>query len=331
MPQLPQAEYEQPVSELEVTLLTKAIGYGDGTISHLDRRAVVGDEVCYKIEEAIHSPRVLHRVDVGKDGQPLDDDGCGDGRGVAQVFKGTVEKSASWSRAKVFGGAPTMVMAAEVAQEAGKSSLEETYESAIALLEANNIGYGGHTDEHAHGDNCGCGAIDKSPQVFAAIGKYETEIVSTAMAILDADELEEQDQQALRNELADVTATMAGYGHQIADKSYSGSKVMDDLIREGKETVVKKLRGDHNEMYILLNTVTDYTTDQAFIREVSGDQAQVFAVDVWRLQSITERTYSNPAAQRKALFGMLVYTLGTAATLTKGDLPVYRISLADAA
>ncbi len=65
------------------------------------------------------------------------------------------------------------------------------------------------------------------------------------------------------------------------------------------------------------------TINQAAIREVSGGKAQVFAVDVWRLKSISERLYGSAEDQGKAFASMIVYTLATAAILTKGNLPVY--------
>ena len=100
--------------------------------------------------------------------------------------------------------------------------------------------------------------------------------------------------------------------------------MVGEIIDSGK--IVKELTGKHLEMYIVLNDVEGYTVNQELVREVSGDQVQVFAVDVWRLKELAAELYEQPEEQALALKSMLVYTLAVAATLTKGDLPVYLAS-----
>ncbi len=103
---------------------------------------------------------------------------------------------------------------------------------------------------------------------------------------------------------------------------YSGREALEQL-RE-KKKVIKELDGTHNEVAVVLNYVQGKTVNQQKVREISGGAAQVFAVDVWRLQSIAARLYPNDESkQNKALLSMVVHTLGVAATLTRGDLPVY--------
>ena len=62
---------------------------------------------------------------------------------------------------------------------------------------------------------------------------------------------------------------------------------------------------------------------------LTEDQAQIFGVDVWRMKDIADKLHSGqPDRQHKALLSELVYTLGEAAVLTKGDVPVYMIQAA---
>ena len=102
---------------------------------------------------------------------------------------------------------------------------------------------------------------------------------------------------------------------------------MEEIIEDGK--IVKELTGAHQEVAIVLNTVPGYTVNQQHIRSVSSEQAQVFGVDVPRLASVAERLYpESEDEQKRALISMVVYTLATAGTLTKGDLPVFVVSAA---
>lgn len=89
--------------------------------------------------------------------------------------------------------------------------------------------------------------------------------------------------------------------------------------------VVKDLADDHLERRIVLNTIPGYTVNQELVRRATGGRVQVFATDLPRLQQIAEKLYDNPEDQRKAFLSQVIYTLGVAATLTKGDLPVYVI------
>ncbi len=75
---------------------------------------------------------------------------------------------------------------------------------------------------------------------------------------------------------------------------------------------------------IILNQVYCQTVNQKFIREATNDKAQVFAVDVWRLERIANGLYKdNYAMQNKALLSEVIYTLAAASVLTEGNLPVY--------
>ncbi len=66
-----------------------------------------------------------------------------------------------------------------------------------------------------------------------------------------------------------------------------------------------------------------HTVNQRLIRMVTGDKAQIFGIDIWRLENIAAKLYPDqPELQHKVFLSELVYTLGVAAVLTKGDLPV---------
>ncbi len=130
------------------------------------------------VHEFLTSPEALVDVSIDKEtGIIVDDDGCGDGRVVAQVLIGDVAKKKSLIRPKVFGGAPVMALAAKIGNnEAVNVSLQVLFSDSVATLEKMGIDFGGHSDTHATDKNCGCGAIDKAPQIISAVVNHQDEI-----------------------------------------------------------------------------------------------------------------------------------------------------------
>lgn len=304
---------EVQMPHIEVTKLADALGYGDGTISFRARESEVGTEVLAKAIEVITSTDILVPVDTDKHGNTLEDDGCGDGRGVGRIFKGLMEKATkSLNRAKVFGGGLAMGLASRIGLgEANSDNLNEEFDATIDIFHDHMIGYGAHTDEHAHGDNCGCGALDKAPLIVANAVKFESQIRGSIAALGIEDESIDQ-----------VFANYGAVAARVQDQPYSGKKVANTVMENGG--IVKELAAKHLEAFIVLNKVKGYTVDQSAVRAATDDQIQIFAVDVWRMQEIVEKMYPNDdQKQMQAFIGELVYTLATAATLTPGDLPVY--------
>lgn len=317
------AEQGEMERKINVIKLADGLGFGEGTISVQDRlqstEDSLDDNILRLIETGINSEHIITPVDVGNNGQQLKDDGCGDGRSAKRVFhrhdNGEIqEKNRSLHRSKVFGGGPTKTAAALVGL--GKNSTKSVngvFDEAITTLKMKEIPFGAHTDDHAHGENSGCGAIDKAPQIFSNAIKYENQIRETIGLIgIDTDSLDK------------VYNNFKNFADTIEGQSYSGSAVMDKVVDSG--VIVKELEGSHEEVAIVLNTVEGHTVDQDFIRELSDGQAQVFATDIHRLEQIANELFDDPAEQKQALLSMVVYTLATAATLTKGDLPVYVVS-----
>lgn len=309
-------EFQQTeVAELKVTKVTEAIGYGEGSISYLARKEAVGDATMQLVEDLIDSPEILLPISKDKHGKPIEDDGCGDGRLVSRIFKGLkVVARESLHRAKVFGGGLTMGLASRIGiGDMVAENLNDEYQQTIALFEEQGIGYGAHTDNHAHGENCGCGAIDKAPKIISNAVKFEAKIRGTVDALGIGDDY-----------LDDIFANYRAASQRFAGKEYAGTKVIDGAKRHGK--VVKELDADHLEAFILLNYVEGHTVNQQLVRQKTDNQVQVFAVDVWRMRQIAEKMYPDDLQkQGQAFVSQLVYMLATAATLTPGDLPVRAI------
>lgn len=72
--------------------VTDGLGYGQGEISYAERLAEVGRDKLAAAEKIINSTELLVKIGPDEGNLIVDDDGCGDGRGVSRVFQGTVEK-----------------------------------------------------------------------------------------------------------------------------------------------------------------------------------------------------------------------------------------------
>jgi len=285
-----------------VKRIAKGFEFGYGSIS-------AGEEdpdTLVLLDKAIHPPGILVPV-------ATQDDGCSDGRPAILIFKKQEIFKRSLHRAKVFGGAVVMTVASKIGLgDAHNRQLDEVFEDSIDTLVDKKVSFGAHTDEYAHGEDCGCGAIDRAPEALLAVLKYKDQI-HTVITDLGVD-------PTGLDEVLDNFGQYIG-GTLSQPKPYSGRQVMDRIIAADK--VVKKLGGKHLERRILLNQVRGYTVNQKLIRLVTGGKAQVFGVDIWRLEDIAKKLYPDqPEKRHKAFLSELVYTLGTSAVLTKGDLPI---------
>lgn len=304
------------------TKIADGLGFGDGAISFATQATISGNEgLGARVEAIVHDGRILVPVDA-----EAHDDGCGDGRPVAtrhgaisSKVNGEIQTfSHSLHRAKVFGGGATMGAAMRMGTEDTTASLEAIFAAAVAQLRAANMDFGGHTDEAATPPSCGCGAIDKAPLIIAAASTYRDQITAVIMQLLGSSD----DPAAVQPYAAQLDAIFTRFADvQQHLGEYQGVDTMRQIADAGK--VVKELAGVHAEVCIVLNMVPNYTVNQAFFREQTGDKAQAFAVDVWRLRQLAQALYPDEQTQQLALLSEFVYTLATAAVLTKGDLPVY--------
>ncbi len=295
--------------QFEITRISDGLAFGHGTISGQDE----APEILTRTDEVIHnSGEILVPVDKDDQGNFIEDDGCGDGREVAETFSAKRRFKRSLNRSKVFGGSAAMASASLIGTgQAKQQPLSEVFADAVNVLEARQIDFGAHIDEKASGENCGCGAIDKAPEAILAALKYEEPIRNVIEALgTDTEQLDT------------VYENLRAYVGEMPEQTpYSGRKVMERIVGAGK--VIKKLGGEHRERRIILNTVREHTVNQGLIRQETGGRAQAFAVDIWRLGDIADRLFpEEPERRDQAYLSELIYTLAIAAVLTKGDLPV---------
>lgn len=336
----PEQEQQPTVVEL---IAPQGLGFGEGGISvtsQIEQGIITADTPRHIYDLLINDTEAFKGVEV-------DDDGCGDGRPWTKVIQQYRDDAgdkkiqlfgASKLRAKVFGGG--LVTAASMWRTIqGAPQPDETVGGDRALmarqLEAAAFHHGAHSDDHAEGNNCGCGAIDKYPVITANAIKYRPQITG-ALEALYGDEFD--DNKAAIEQAFGVYETLAQEAGYFGDAS--GKQSMEQILDSG--AVVKELAGHHIEDTIIINTVEGTTLDQQYFTETvknAGDGSapetvQAFSVDVWRGKEIAQavaeiaqaedQTADIDQVRKLAYADFLIRTLAVAGTLTAGDLPVYQ-------
>ena len=323
------AEREQTTEV--ICLLPDGLGYGEGSISS-ETMSAKGLAVAGEILRT--DSEVFVTVDAD-----ASDDGCGDGRRVVRVMRLNEETDVieelrkSRRRAKIFGGG-LMVASSMWRSIAGAPQHNETVLGDRLFIAGKladmNISHGAHTDTHAHGDNCGCGAIDKYPDMTKNAGVYKQEIIQTLQALYG---------DTYTDNLDAIKSVFATYDVLVDDDAYfsnaQGAKTRDLIASSG--SVVKELGEEHREGKIILNDIEGTTFDQRKFNDKLQEagvteEIQVFVVDIWRgrmyadamanvaFETLDDVQYEE--ARQKAYADFLIRTLAVAATLTKGDLEV---------
>ena len=313
------------------------LGYGEGSISTKGRE--YGETYPLTPEEV---RRAIDIVTVNHDAiiRPVeeDDDGCGDGRPAARVFQvvdgetGAVhEYSKSKNRAKIFGGGLQVAASMWRAIEGAPTNAETVLGDRIFIageLAARDIHYGAHTDNHAHGENCGCGAIDKYATSTNMSGVHKDHIMATLPAFYG---------DAFDDQAAAIEQAFASRAAIADDEDYmsnaSGRQTMDFIERDG--AVVKQLADGHLEAMTLINEEPGTTPDQEAAARLFAETGlpkgiQLFVVDAWRgrmyadavADIAVQRGYDHQQAHDVAMADFFINQLSVAATLTDGTQPV---------
>lgn len=331
-------EYELAGREIRVEQISDGLGFGEGSISRLAIESAADPMLPYLMHAALTHRDLLRPISVyetgPKQGHMLEDDGCGDGRRTDLILVGGELRYRSLHRAKVFGGGLAMASASRIALgHAVDHTLNDIFISSAVLLDDRGMDYGGHTvtasredapapvlEDHIHISGCGC--LDKFPESAGATATHHENIAKVAGSLaakLAGLQPQGSDGASMPDMFAnfDTAATTDRAG-------YSGGAVIRGMLQRGK--VVKALGGVHQETDVVLNYVEDYTADQGLVRDMTGQAGQIFSVDVWRIDRLARGLYDEPAQQRRAAIGMLAFTLGVSATLTKGDQRIWTVT-----
>lgn len=310
------------VSELDFAIFRgEGLGYGLGPVGVQNRLVDPEDPLTHEIldvvAEELLSPELLQPVDADEKGKPINDDGCSDGR-TAVILKKFGESRLKFAklRRKVFGGGLTMGMATIIGNGLAKGGLNDVYEQAHDKFALANINYGAHTEI---GKDTGCGATDYAPTILSLGIEHEAEIREDIISLANP----EKDNSEL-GAIIDIAfhniRQYVGNNRELF-QNYDPKKVTESIVERKK--AVAELGNEHHEVAIVFNIdIENSSTDQAHIRDVTRDAAQLFALDIPRLREIAEKAYDNIEEKKIAFVTELIYSFATLATLTKGDLPV---------
>lgn len=321
-----------------IELAPDGLGFGEGSIS--TKKQLANPEISGLTPDTLRIGGEIIRS-----GQPFvevdpdaNDDGCGDGRpaGVIYRFIDGLKKTFNKSRrrAKVFGGGLIAASSMHRTVIGGSVHPDETVlgdrELVAGLLDKAGIGYGGHTDNHAHDEISGCGAVDKYPQITANALIFRQEITS-ALRTVYGEDFEERE-GAINQVFASYENQVSNSGTYFSDAE--GAKTRALLERHG--SVIKELNDDHLEDFIVINDIEGTTFDQRefdaeMVRRGAEGTAQAFVVDAWRgrmyadfiADQAEQKGMEREFAYQMAEADFWVRTLAVSGTLTKGDLPVF--------
>lgn len=317
-----------------VSVLTKdGIGFGKGSISvkkQLKEGSLTKEALNIAIDLLKRDNLVYTAIS-----PVVNDDGCGDGRPTGKTERwidGEEEVLRhSLPRAKVFGGG-LLVAGSMYRILSGIPSANDTIFGdrtiTCELLEKYHVFFGGHTDNHASGNACGCGAMDNYSVITQSIVEYRKQIDDVLHAIY-ADNYNESAEAI--NQVFDDYKTIIHDTQYLADPA--SRKTMDYMREHG--AVIKRLDDGHLEDMVLFNYIEGTTLDQrVFNDELQAHsvdtEVQCFVVDVWRgemyarvlSRAFERRGIDKRWAYKLAMADFYIRTIATAATLTAGDQPI---------
>lgn len=322
--------------EVNVSVIApEGMGYGDvagiSVRKQIESGELIQESLTAAIDIVINDSDVFVAVD-----SEASDDGCGDGRPVRRIYQlidsssGEVKEfSRSLRRAKLFGGgltASSSMWRAVDGVPVNGQTLRGDREFMARELNSAGIQYGAHTDNHAHDEKCGCGAIDRYNDITHNATRFKNEITGT-LRILYGEDFDDN--------IDAIESTFDIYAQ--LNESYSdgmtGREMMSFIESEG--AIVKELSDEHLEDLAVLNDIEGTTLDQEKMRQKLSEKGlspniQCFVVDVWRgrmyadfvAQLAVGHGYDYSESYKKAYADFLIRTCAVSATLTAGDQPV---------
>lgn len=218
--------------------------------------------------------------------------------------------------AKAAGGVNTVVAGLALS---GKRNPGESAPQHVARvageLKARGKKVGGHIAAEIHGDaavECGCGAADKEDAALVYIAAYRDNL---------RDFLNNLGIEVSK----DLSEEIGLQAQGLVDEGYAahqGRNVVEAIKAVGGEDSIEVLEGDHKEVAAVLNLVAGTTLDKDKLRDILGDDIQVFGVDVWAIKQNADELASDPTEAHKLFVAMLYYNLGVAAVLCNASLRV---------
>lgn len=323
-----------------------SLGYGNPDGISLDKKIENG--VCTEIDiefavEVIKSAVCMLRAS-------KKDCGCIDGRRAEEVhfvnkdgenIINETDDSSIHERYKVAGGGYITAIGMLAGIDKADGYIEDDMVSVINDLSADNIYCGTHNGPHDHGEKSDCGANDNMRLILENGVRFRNGIKDNIISLLsiagiDADEATVDNIFDNWNKLASNDE----YWHESSGASrhdiIKGS--INDASRNQENpdsplAVSKKLAGDHQESFIVINYCDGMTFSQPTFRNELAKQypdkdidtlMQTFVIDIARIEQIAKSVAdANSSDYIQTLSAGIAYQLATAATLTDGSLRTF--------
>ena len=205
-------------------------------------------------------------------------------------------------------------------EPAGKT-LTRDIRDIVAEFDSLGIQIGGHIDEDEHDDRTGCGAIDKIPEIFDILSDEGSR---TQIHKLTKDLLGNNFDPGAANEIFKKTARLHDHRDHYLERK--GNKFpyrpqTMKILREHNPNTVETMVGRHNEVALVVNTVSDTTLNRAKLNQDSKGAVQVFNYDVWTSVRIAEKLYPGDERMQKLyLTGRVMLAIAIMMALTDGSL-----------
>jgi hypothetical protein len=216
---------------------------------------------------------------------------------------------------------------------------EEDIRYVIQQYKQIGIGFGGHIDDHQHGSNTGCGAVDNINLILERLQRPEPQeqLRGLTKVILGY-----AFNTAIVNEMIGRMLYLDALKPRYMPKENNDpkgeflyKKTIVETIRheaEKSEEPVPALAGTHNEVAIVLNFVPGTTIDTDRFSYDNNNELQIFGWDIWEMYEEARylykyNMYESTDLQRSAIENRLKHIttrtllgLATTMVLTDGSL-----------
>lgn len=247
---------------------------------------------------------------------------------------------------KVPGGTPHAALTQRIVDATSlkpELHFEDDIKAVVQQYKKIGRGFGGHVDNHQNGWNTGCGAVDKINLILHKLQQPEPQQQIRMLAremMGKAYEGNHMVNEVIGSMLL-LDAIKPSYMPKeggVAENEFLYKKTVAQLLREEAGTDnVPALEGDHAEVGLLLNWVTNTTFDNdRFCADHDGD-IQLFGWDIWEVYQEAARLYpysmyDTPMAQQEAITKRqkhvttrILLGISTAMVLTDGSLKLITV------
>jgi hypothetical protein len=212
------------------------------------------------------------------------------------------------------GGTFTLTVADDLTTQrfsAGKSLAEADREVAQVII-GEGEAVGGHCDEKAGGEKCGCGAKDRIKDIYRYLADNQQAIREQAKKLgVDVSD--------------DVHELIIGRALERGDFS-SGAELSATLKEVAGTASESVLRGAHKEVVAVVNTRPDTSLDREALTEAFGEEYQAFNIDAWSFTEAAKAISLTEEEAAQKVVAMVYYNLATAGVLCGPQMRVVTVA-----